>query len=216
MTQSEAPRYWLAEDGNVHAMADEPVVPSGSGLGYQPDSRDREYEMQAQRQASQPNALNTGFSPTVTHKTLVDYAEQLAMGLMSNTRQLSADELVGVTSFVRLNRSLREPTILGNQLAEYLMGELQTFGLGVVDFKLAQNITVTSYGDLALSREASRLASKLNMDHIVTGTMVEDERGIRVNARIVSVANQQLVSSATVYIPAFIVKSLIPERVAAE
>lgn len=46
------------------------------------------------------------------------------------------------------------------------------------------------------------------MDHVVTGTIIEDDRGVRVNARIVSLENKQVVASADVYIPAFIVMDL--------
>ena len=41
-----------------------------------------------------------------------------------------------VASFVRLNQSLSDSTVLGNQLSEYLIAELQDFGLAVVDLSL--------------------------------------------------------------------------------
>jgi TolB-like protein len=46
------------------------------------------------------------------------------------------------------------------------------------------------------------------MDHVVTGTIIEDDRGVRINARIVSMQNKQVVASANIYIPAFIVTDL--------
>ncbi|MCU7555941.1 FlgO family outer membrane protein [Alteromonas sp. ASW11-19] len=183
-------------------------VPADSGLEYRPDSRDRETQERSQAETGYRDPLQSGFSPSQTHKKLNDYAGQLAMLLMDSATRLTQQDLVGVASFVRLNRSLQETTVLGNQLSEYLIAELQTFGLSVVDFKLANGVSVTPYGDLALSRDGAELASKVAMDHIVTGTIIEDPRGVRVNARIIAVDNRQVVASANIYIPAFIVSSL--------
>ena len=59
-----------------------------------------------------------------------------------------------------------------------------------------------------MSRSSQYLAKSVDMDHVVTGTIIEDDRGVRVNARIVSLENKQIVASADVYIPAFIVMDL--------
>lgn len=210
-TEEANATYWLNEQGDVERSEEPLTLPENSGLEYRPDSRDREYSAQERARRAQRDPLHSGFSPSMTHKRLNDYAEQLAMLLMGNARGLTEEDLVGVASFVRFNRSLEDTTIVGNQLSEYLMGELQSFGLSVIDFKLANNIAVTPYGDLALSRDGTKLAKSLSMDHIVTGTMIEDRRGVRINARIIAVDNQQLVASANLYIPAFMVQSVIPE-----
>jgi len=67
---------------------------------------------------------------------------------------------------------------------------------------------VTPVGDFVLTRDGTALAKQVEMDHVVTGTIIEDDRGVRVNARIVSLENKQVVASANVYIPAFIVMDL--------
>ncbi|MCW8108317.1 FlgO family outer membrane protein [Alteromonas ponticola] len=152
--------------------------------------------------------LRSGFYPRQTHKKVADYASQLAMELMDKAMGLNTEELVGITSFVRLNTALNDTTILGNQLAELLMTELQAYGVGVVDFKVTDGIRVTPRGDIAMSRSGKRLAQSVQMDHILTGTMIEDSRGVRVNARIVTVSSKRVVASASVHIPAFIVTSL--------
>ncbi|WP_414827868.1 FlgO family outer membrane protein [Alteromonas sp. H39] len=202
------------EENDAAVPGQQVQVPVSSGLEYRPDSRDIE-TVQAERGAQQETTdrgyrdpIRSGFSPAQTHKRLNDYASQLAMSLMDNATRLTHQDLIGVASFVRLNRSLQETTVLGNQLSEYLIAELQTFGLSVVDFKLASGLAVTPYGDLALSRDGVDLARQVAMDHIVTGTLIEDARGVRVNARIIAVDNRQIVASATLYIPAFMVTSL--------
>ena len=200
--------FWLGEDGEITHHAEPVPVPSRSGLEYTPDSRDRQYQQHVEVEPGYKDPLHHGYSPSQTHKRLNDYASQLAMELMDNATRLTHQDMVGVASFVRLNQSLSDSTVLGNQLSEYLIAELQDFGLAVVDFKLAGGITVTPIGDFVLTRDGTALAKQVEMDHVVTGTIIEDDRGVRVNARIVSLENKQVVASANVYIPAFIVMDL--------
>lgn len=212
---SSSQQGWASwfDENDAEVPGQQVKVPAKSGLEYRPDSRDIE-TVRAERSQQQQvdrgyrDPIQSGFSPTQTHKRINDYASQLAMLLMDNATRLTHQDLVGVASFVRLNRSLQETTVLGNQLSESLIAELQAFGLSVVDFKLANGLAVTPYGDLALSRDGADLAKQVAMDHILTGTMVEDARGVRVNARIIAVDNRQVVASATLYIPAFMVTSL--------
>ena len=192
------------------------VVPSkGTGLAYQPDTRDLTLPEEARVATRYQDPLQSGFYPTQTHKSLNEYADQLAMQLMNTASQLPAQSTIGIASFVRLNHSLQDTTVLGNQLAEYLMGQLQGYGMGVVDFKLTRFMQVTGQGDLVMSRKVSRLAAQTSMAHVLTGTMIETPRGVRVNARIISLADQRMVASASLDIPAFIVTSLNPVTAAA-
>lgn len=182
---------------------------------YRPDSRDKaQSEEQAQRGWHDP--LQYGYQPDRTHKGLVDYASQLAMQLMDNATQITSKDLIGVASFVRLNRSLQEPTVMGNQLSELLIAELQGYGLGIVDFKMADGLTVTPYGDLAMTRSGLHAIRQMKMDHLVTGTIIEEPRGVRVNARIVATENHQVVASTTLFIPSFIVQQLNQPALAAQ
>lgn len=200
--------FWLGESGEIRHDAEPVPVPSRSGLEYTPDSRDREYQQHVAVEPGYKDPLHTGFFPSQTHKRLNDYASQLAMELMENATRLTHQDRVGVASFVRLNQSLNDSTVLGNQLSEYLIAELQDFGLAIVDFKVAGGITLTPVGDFVLTRNGEKLAKQVEMDHVVTGTIIEDDRGVRVNARIVSLTGKQVVASANVFIPAFVVMDL--------
>ena len=210
-SQPKSGYFWFGNDDEVPPTGQMQVrPPEDSGLEYRPDSRDIEMYRVQQNVRGYRDPLQTGFTPGITHKALNDYAASLAMTLMDGSVQLNTDELIGIASFVRLNRSLRETTVLGNQLSEYLIHELQQYGLGVVDFKLSRTLDVTEHGDLALTREGQRLAKRLQMDHILTGTLVELPRGVNVNARIVAVDQQRVVASANIFIPSFVVTSLVP------
>jgi len=211
-SQPESGYFWFGDDKATGIEGGQLQVrpPADSGLEYRPDSRDIEMYRVQQKVRGYQDPLQTGYSPALTHKALNDYAASLAMSLMDGSVQVTTEELIGIASFVRFNRSLRETTILGNQLSEYLIAELQQYGLGVVDFKLANTLDVTEYGDLALSREGRRIAKRMEMDHLLTGTLVEQPRGVNVNARIINIEHQRVVASASVFIPSFIVTSLVP------
>ncbi|WP_395342399.1 FlgO family outer membrane protein [Ningiella sp. W23] len=148
------------------------------------------------------------FRPRFSYKSIEDYAAQLSMDLMQNRFGLSADAKVGVSSFVKLDTSLQNTTVLGNQLAEYLIGEMQQLGLPVVDHKLMPALQVTSRGDVTFSRDVLQLSNQNVMDHVLSGTLIERPNGVYVNARIISVDSNKVVSSANIMIPGFVLDSL--------
>jgi TolB-like protein len=114
---------------------------------------------------------------------------------------------------VRLDRSLQQTNILGNQLAEYFISEMQQFGLAVVDFKMTSTLNVTQRGDFVFSRDALKLAKNMKMDHMLSGTMIDKSKGVQINARIISIENGRVVASASVLIPHFIAQSLRPDYI---
>jgi TolB-like protein len=148
------------------------------------------------------------FRPRFTYKSVQDYAAQLSMDLVRHRHGLRPDAKVGISSFVKLDTSLQNTTILGNQLAEYLIAEMQQQGMPVVDHKLMPALQVTSRGDITFSRDVLRLSQQKVMDHVLSGTMIEKANGVFVNARIISVATNRVVASATVLIPDFVVDSV--------
>ncbi|MBF7072520.1 hypothetical protein ISG33_03780 [Glaciecola sp. MH2013] len=151
------------------------------------------------------------FQPSFVHKSIEDYAAQMAMELLKNSAGLKTSDLIGVGSFVRLDRSLQTTNVLGNQLSEYFISEVQQFGLSVIDFKAMNHVHVRSSGDYMFSRDSLELAQDLEMDHMLSGTMIDKPKGIQVNARIISVTNKRVVASASVLIPHFIVQRLHPQ-----
>ena len=103
--------------------------------------------------------------------------------------------------------------MLGNQLAEMFIGEVQEYGMSVVDFKLTGGINVQADGDFVFSRDSRALARELAVDYVLSGTLIENEKGVKVNARIVSMNNRVVVSSASLFIPHFVVEQLNPKYV---
>jgi TolB-like protein len=147
------------------------------------------------------------FRPRFSYKSIQDYAAQLSMDLMQSRSGLSASSRVGISSFVKLDSSLQNQTILGNQLAEYLIAEMQQQGLPVVDHKLMPALEVTARGDVTFSRDVMRLSRSRVMDHVLSGTLIEKANGVFVNARIISVDTNRVVATATVLIPSFVAQA---------
>ena len=144
------------------------------------------------------------FNPHFTYKSVQDYAGQLAMDLLKNANGLTASARIGVTSFVKLDHTLQNTTILGNQMAEYAISEIQQFGINVVDFKMMPAIVVSKKGDLAFSRDINQLLIANKMNHVLSATMIEKADGVFINARIIEMNSNRVVSSASVLVPRFV------------
>lgn len=168
------------------------------------DSQDNYYALEAPVQR---------FNPRFTYKSVQDYAAQLAMRLVKNGNGLNGNATIGISSFVKLDTSLQNTNILGNQLAEYSISEIQQFGLNVIDFKLMPALQVSKNGDITFSRNVMQLANKQIMNHVLSGTMIERQDGIFVNARIIALGSNRVVSSASILIPSFVAQSTQPNFV---
>jgi TolB-like protein len=144
------------------------------------------------------------------HKDISEYAEQLTIELIQNAHDISTEARVGVASFVDFDRHLKRTTPLGNQLAESFITELQAFGVTVVDFKATGNVQVGADGDFVFSREASELASRQELQYVLSGTLRHNERGVFVNARIISLPHRRVVSASKTFIPQVVIESSVP------
>jgi TolB-like protein len=186
-----------------------------NGIRYRPELSEQKMDMNANEVNTTALWLsqNNTYRPNFTHKSISDYAEQLAMQLMQNTSKLNTQSLVGIASFVMLDGSLQRTNVLGNQMAELFISEVQQYGMSVVDFKVMNGIQISDNGDYIFSRDTDELASKLALDYVLSGTMIQNEQGVKVSARIVSTSNKVVVSSAKVFIPHFVIEALNPRYV---
>ena len=182
---------------------------------YRPDRRDLYAQQQSTKDRGAALWLTPKqlYNPDYTHKQLASYAEQLTMRLMENNTALSKASRVGIASFVELNHDLRQATVLGNQLAEVMITELQDFGVPVVDFKLTGNIDVGNSGDFVFSRKSRELSGSLEIDYLLAGTVIRNQKGATVNARIMSATSHEVIASASLFIPQFVVEQLSPRFV---
>ena len=132
-----------------------------------------------------------------------DVVKGLAYQMLENSSFVTTETPVAVASFVDL-KDLESTNWLGNQLAESFIHELQRHGLIVVDFKTTGHIRVTKEGDYVFSRDWQELPERQIIDYVVSGTMVEQENGILVNARMIGIQSKVVVATAQSFIPAWV------------
>jgi len=150
----------------------------------------------------------TLFQSKTNFVLLNEYVEQMAMKLGDDLRGISLASPIVVTSFVFLDSSLKNTNTLGNQIAESFIGELKAVGLPVNDIKVTGNIQVTPLGDFALSRNSEELKLIHNVGYVLTGTMVNNNKGVVVNARVVGMTSNRVVASASKFIPNIILAEI--------
>jgi TolB-like protein len=132
-----------------------------------------------------------------------DVVKGLAYQMLTNSSFVNAKTPVAVASFVDL-KDLETTNWLGNQLAESFVHELQRHGLVVIDYKATGHIRVTKKGDYVFSRDWQELPERQIIDYVVSGTMVEQEDGILVNARMIGIQSKVIVATAQSFIPTWV------------
>jgi TolB-like protein len=129
-----------------------------------------------------------------------DVVKGLAYQMLTSSSFVNAKTPVAVASFVDL-KDLETTTWLGNQLAESFVHELQRHGLVVIDYKTTGSIRVTKQGDYVFSRDWQELPERQIIDYVVSGTMVTQDEGILINARMIGIQSKVVVATAQSFIP---------------
>jgi len=139
---------------------------------------------------------------------LDNYVEQMAIelsDLLNETQNMSTE--LAVASFVRLDGTLQTSDQLGNQLAETFMHQLHRFGYQVVDTKLLDNVHITRMGDYVFSRKSKSRFSSEAAEYVLSGTMLYREKGVLVNARVMSLESKKVVATTSKMIPWYVLRS---------
>ncbi len=117
---------------------------------------------------------------------------------------------LAIVSFVDV-ASYKRPNELGRVLAEDFIHEMHRRGENVYEHHLIGYVEVTPEGDIMLSRNARELARKMSVSRFLIGTLSRNRSGYVVNARIVSLKNNLVESTAVGIVP----YSLVPSSVGA-
>lgn len=167
-----------------------------------------------ERVIAQPEAFQAFSKPTVEAKLMAEpltvnqYARGIMHKLINNLEHVTVRNTMAVASFVYLDGDFQHSDLLGNQLAESFVHELHTFGVAVVDFKTLDFLRVTPTGDYVFSRDYLELAEPPALDYVLTGTLVNHQGGVIVNARVIGVKSKAVVASAQGFLPEAIVQSM--------
>ncbi|MDR9828488.1 FlgO family outer membrane protein [Vibrio sp. FNV 38] len=133
--------------------------------------------------------------------TLDYFIEGMTEDLMVSNTSVTARSPVAVTSFVDL-QNMDTTNWLGNSVSEGFMHQFQRRGFKIVDYKTTGNIQVTQQGDFAFSRDWGDLAHEQEVQYVLTGTMLRQEGGVIINARVVGMQSRIVVASAQGFLPA--------------
>lgn len=91
--------------------------------------------------------------------------------------------------------------MLGHQLEQGLITEATKRGYVTQEFKLSNDIMVSEDSDRVLTRDIERLSALERVDYYITGTLLNQQGGSIVNARIVNVETKEVVAAATRFFP---------------
>jgi TolB-like protein len=126
--------------------------------------------------------------PDVDHysETLQAMIKTMAGRIAENTTvDGSGVKTIAVTTFVDLNHLYRAGAF-GRYIGEQLIAELSSLGYNVVELRIAPEIVVDlRLGEMALTREMSRLAPNGKVDAIVVGTYTKAGETALVNGRMI-------------------------------
>lgn len=111
-----------------------------------------------------------------------------------------------VSGFVSADRleSSREQhplMLLGQQLQQGMLTEASKRGFQTYEMTLARDLVMGEYFDKILTRNIEQLNNSVGIDYVITGTMLMQEGGAIVNARLINVRNNHVLSAATRYFP---------------
>jgi TolB-like protein len=140
---------------------------------------------------------------------LSEYTQQMAAEMQRDVQGMQIDQSIVVASFVHLDSSLQNTNALGIQLAESFINDLQQIGLPVADHKLMGVLDVNGKGDFAFSRNMEQFFNDVNIGYVLTGTMVKNNRGMVVNARLINFTTNKVVASSSKFLPNFMVNGLM-------
>lgn len=141
------------------------------------------------------------FSTPLHFQLLSDYTEQMAADLKQDLAGTVIKDTIVVASFVYLDATLRSTSHLGNQLAEFLINDLQGIGLPVSDQRLSKKIVINAAGDFALSRDMVSLELGRDIGYVLVGTMLENDKGLVLNARLVSTRTKKVAAATSRLLP---------------
>jgi TolB-like protein len=131
---------------------------------------------------------------------LNEIVKGMAYEMMENSAFVNHKTPIAIASFVNME-NFDEASWLGNQIAESFIHEFQRHGLIVIDFKSTGYFRVTQDGDFAFSRNWEELPENQIIDYVVSGTLLEQEDGYIVNARMIGMLSHVVVASAQTFIP---------------
>jgi TolB-like protein len=146
-------------------------------------------------------------------KNVNDYAKWLIQDLFSNLDSPDNSYVFAIANFALLDSNLKTTNHFGRQLHESIMHETNRTGFSVIDLKSTGRLQFTDAGDIFWhSEKIDEVSGNLDINFVITGTMTKHQGGYLLNARIIDVDSNALMSSSQILIPANVVDAVLTEE----
>ena len=158
--------------------------------------------------SSNNNAQRIQSDPSISALGNVEYYTYMLANELFSDVQTPRQSRYAVVGFVpvdsmQYNAEHQHPLmLLGHQLEQGMMTEATKRGFTTQEFKLSNDIIVSEESDRILTRDIEKLSGIERVDFYITGTMVHQESGAIVNARVIDARNKDVVAAATRFFPA--------------
>ncbi len=130
-------------------------------------------------------------------------ADELFAGLRPNTKARFAIATFVPVTTLKFDADNQNPLmLLGHQLEQGMLTEASKRGFIAQDYKATNDIIIEKEADRVFSRDVSDLyLHHHSVDFYISGTIVEQQYGAIVNARIINVKSKDVVAAATQFFP---------------
>lgn len=174
---------------------------SGDELTYTGQPTDTNSWFMSEPEGQTPKALSydiekVGLAPKSQVNTL---AEKIVNELVLQNDSLRSDQPLLVTTPVKVD-AFSQTDALGLQLQQGFVAAFHAHEFNLVDMNVANAIRATEQGEFILSRDWKLLPSDLPVSHVVVSTMATTTQGVVLNARIVNVTNNRVVSAVQTFV----------------
>jgi TolB-like protein len=163
------------------------------------------YQPYPQAQNPQMQKPRKEYSASRMNKVVRFLAQQLVRN--SDVKNID-DSKMAVASFVDLEHYGKAGK-LGKMLSENLVHDMQIRGFNVIDFKTMPTIEVGSEGDFVFSKDVKKLQQNHEINFVLSGTYTKYHDGVMVNARMLSLKDKKVKSTAQAFIPNKDLKSIL-------
>ncbi|MGB0834959.1 MAG: FlgO family outer membrane protein [Psychrobium sp.] len=140
------------------------------------------------------------------------YTKWLIQDLFSNVDSPDNNHVIAVANFALLDSDLKRTSHFGRQLNEAIMHETNRTGFSVIDLKSTGRLQFTDSGDIFWhSENIDEVTGNLDINFVITGTMTRHQGGYLINARIIDVNTNALMSSSQILVPNDVVDAVLKE-----
>lgn len=114
---------------------------------------------------------------------------------------------IAIMSIVDMT-DFKKTSPIARRISENLIHEMHVRGYKVVDYKAMSQIEIDKNGDYVFSRAIKDLKNQRMIAYALSGTYSEYKDGIAINCRIIDVKTSVVLSTAQVFVPKKVMKSI--------